>query len=358
MFALKPKSTQNNPSATFYKRCFDLTQYMNASCPLKTLSNDNEINYWVYDKEANKMVLIENKDYTTFKAITTNVVYSYGNNLIAYNGIEWIDTIYLTASDIKINYNKFYDNIETLTNNPSVYLPVLKSLIFENIVKANEILDELPETASLRKITIGLGNVDAFDNIEINTVTTTQYFTRQVNGNTQVILASEIDEFFGVVIPNHTYDGKKFKVNGITIDYVSNGTNETLDLEGDDLTDFIDNAKGLLGLLFNTTIIANGTSKIINDKIGKQQRSYFINSGTFNYCYIGDINNVEEQYIKGLNVEHLTFDIKTETDLPLNDDDIAIIDGVPYIISDISYKTIRLPKPLRYTYCTLTELKR
>ena len=356
MFALKPKSTQNNPSAIFYKRCFDLTQYMNASCPLKTLSNDNEINYWVYDKEANKMVLIENKDYTTFKAITTNVVYSYGNNLIAYNGIEWIDTIYLTASDIKINYNKFYDNIETLTNNPSVYLPVIKSLIMENISMADDILSELPETASIRYITIEFENT--FDNIIINSTSGTQYLTREINGNTQVILASPTSNNFGVVIPNHTFDGKKFSVSNVVIGYVSNNTNQQLTLSGDDLTNFIDNAKGLLGLLFNTTIIANGTSKIINDKIGKQQRSYFINSGTFNYCYIGDINNVEEQYIKGLNVEYITFDIKTETDLPLNDDDIAIIDGVPYIISDISYKTIRLPKPLRYTYCTLTELKR
>lgn len=358
MFALKPKSTQNNPSATFYKRCFDLTQYMNAQCPLKTLSNNNEINYWVYDKEANKMVLIENKDYTTFKAITTNVVYSYGDNLIAYNGIEWIDTIYLTASDIKINYNKFYDNIETLTNNPSVYLPVLKSLIMENISNADDILYEISTSASLRYISIEFENT--FDNIIINSTSNTVYLTREINGNTQVILPSATSNNFGVVIPNHTYDGKKFSVSGITIGfhYTMENTDDTITLSGDDLTDFIDNAKGLLGLLFNTTIIANGTSKIINDKIGKQQRSYFINSGNFDYCYVGDINNVEEQYIKGFNVEFTTFDIKTETDLPLNNDDIAIIDGVPYIISDVSYKTIRLPKPLRYTFCTLTELKR
>ena len=352
----KPKTTQNNPSAIFYKRCFDLTSYMNVGCPLKTISNDNEINYWVYDKEANKMVLIENKDYTTFKAITTNVVYSYGDNLIAYNGIEWITTIYLTASDIKINYNKFYDNIETLTNNPSVYLPVIKSLIMENISNADDILSDMFSTATLRYIDIEFENT--FDNIIINSTSATQYLTREINSNTQVILASPSSSNFGVVIPNHTFDGKKFSVSNVVIGYVSNGTNASITLSGDDLTNFIENAKQLLGLLFNTTIIANGTSKIINDKIGKQQRSYFINSGTFDYCYIGDINNVEEQYIKGLNVEYTTFDIKTDSDLPINNDDIAIVDGVPYMISDVSYKTIRLPKPMRYTYCTLTELKR
>lgn len=92
--------------------------------------------------------------------------------------------------------------------------------------------------------------------------------------------------------------------------------------------------------------------------IFKGQKSVFYRKDYFDYVVITDVNVGEEQAIKGLITDLETFDIKFSNDeLKIDNDDIVQIDDKLYIVSDLSYKILRLPKPIKYYYCTLTKLK-
>lgn len=365
MFALKPKSTQNNPSATFYKRCFDLSKYYNAMRPYVVTYGDGTKKRFVYDKDKNQMIEISEPQNPNTSVdpiyITSNIPYGFFDKLIGFYNDRWVTTIYNNVFDIRLDTSYFYDNISALLSNNASNTTIIKSFITTITGLCNDYVTNVLELTN-KTITDFVVELDGVSySITHNTRNNGFYLCRLINNNVQFIIDNSTDATMNTLLPHTAFNGKQFSVKKMTIYYVDNNTNasETTNLTYADVkkyfSNFVDN---FLGMFINQTIMATTFDKLKNDKISQQQRSYFIDSGNFDYCYIGDINNVEEQYIKGFNVEFTTFDIKTETDLPLNNDDIAIIDGVPYIISDVSYKTIRLPKPLRYTFCTLTELKR
>lgn len=92
--------------------------------------------------------------------------------------------------------------------------------------------------------------------------------------------------------------------------------------------------------------------------IYKGQKSVFQRKDYFDYTIISDINIGEEQAIKGLITDLESFDIKfSYDDLKIDNEDIVQIDNKLYMVSDLKYKILRLPKPLKYYYCTLTKLK-
>lgn len=98
--------------------------------------------------------------------------------------------------------------------------------------------------------------------------------------------------------------------------------------------------------------------EIYADKQYKNQKNTYVKDRYFDYTIISDINENEEQVIKGLITPTKSFDIKyTDDDININDDDIVQIGNELFFVSESSYRMIRLPKPFKTYFCTLTRLK-
>ena len=94
------------------------------------------------------------------------------------------------------------------------------------------------------------------------------------------------------------------------------------------------------------------------DNRRERQMTRYIKDREFDYTIVSDVNDSEEQIIKGLITERETFDIRySDDDLNLRDSDIVQIENGLYKVSDINTKILRLPKKLKYYFCTLTKLK-
>lgn len=94
------------------------------------------------------------------------------------------------------------------------------------------------------------------------------------------------------------------------------------------------------------------------DNRRERQMTRYIKDREFDYTIVSDVNDSEEQIIKGLITERETFDIRySDDDLKLRDSDIVQIENGLYKVSDINTKILRLPKKLKYYFCTLTKLK-
>lgn len=91
----------------------------------------------------------------------------------------------------------------------------------------------------------------------------------------------------------------------------------------------------------------------------KGQKNRYIKDREFDYTIISDINESEQQIHKGLISSMKSFDIRyTDDDINLKDEDIVQIENELFFVSECSYKVIRLPKPYKTYFCTLTRIKR
>ena len=89
----------------------------------------------------------------------------------------------------------------------------------------------------------------------------------------------------------------------------------------------------------------------------KGQKNRYFRNGTFTYTIVSDINESITQAHKGLISKNKSFDIKyTDDEINIEEDDIILIDNELYFVSEASYKIIRLPKPYKTYFCTLTKL--
>lgn len=87
------------------------------------------------------------------------------------------------------------------------------------------------------------------------------------------------------------------------------------------------------------------------------QKNRYFRNGTFTYTIVSDINESITQAHKGLISKNKSFDIKyTDDEINIEEDDIILIDNELYFVSEASYKIIRLPKPYKTYFCTLTKL--
>lgn len=88
-------------------------------------------------------------------------------------------------------------------------------------------------------------------------------------------------------------------------------------------------------------------SKALIDKFELNKYFYY---GDMAYIPIDDIQETEEQYIKGYSVKGETRAIRYDIDTKLNIQDVVVIDNVAYIVEDITKHTkIGLNKYVTYT---------
>ena len=111
-----------------------------------------------------------------------------------------------------------------------------------------------------------------------------------------------------------------------------------------------------------TTITQNQATETIltvyNNNMYKGQKNRYIKNRYFDYTIVSDINENQEQIGKGLISDNKSFDIKyTDDEINIKDDDIIQIENEIFIVSESQYKVIRLPKPYKTYFCTLTRLK-
>ena len=100
-----------------------------------------------------------------------------------------------------------------------------------------------------------------------------------------------------------------------------------------------------------------GEETIISATDYKGQKNRYFRNGTFTYTIVSDINESTTQAHKGLISKNKSFDIKyTDDEINIEEDDIILIDNELYFVSENSYKIIRLPKPYKTYFCTLTKL--
>ena len=98
---------------------------------------------------------------------------------------------------------------------------------------------------------------------------------------------------------------------------------------------------------------------IADSNVYKGQKNRYIKDREFDYTTISDINESEQQIHKGLISSTKSFDIRyTDDDINLKDEDIVQIENELFFVSECSYKIVRLPKPYKTYFCTLTRIKR
>lgn len=91
----------------------------------------------------------------------------------------------------------------------------------------------------------------------------------------------------------------------------------------------------------------NTLAKALIDKFELNKYFYY---GDMAYMPIDDIQETEEQYIKGYSVKGETRAIRYDIDTKLNIQDVVVIDNVAYIVEDITKHTkIGLNKYITYT---------
>lgn len=114
-------------------------------------------------------------------------------------------------------------------------------------------------------------------------------------------------------------------------------------------------------LVWTTITKEEATETIItvsSNNMYKGQKNRYIKDRYFDYTIVSDINENQEQIGKGLISDNKSFDIKyTDDEIDIKDDDIIQIENEIYIVSESQYKVIRLPKPYKTYFCTLTRLK-
>ena len=339
---LKPKTTQLNEEAIFYKRCIDITNYANADGVYRTLLSNGTYKYWYYDKNLNEMVEIQQPTTDNITTISPNKTYVFGNKMfIAFVNDTWQ---YSHSNISQVEYkNQFYwndknlnaENRTWLENQFASYEPLITQYLQDNYVNFNNGRE------------YGLS------------------FIFTIGDNTFDLTICPYDD---VLYANGTYyyensnwyDDDYSSFNGEITDmqvelYYNDGDYKITDTTFYKTLPAYDE---FIAMIVNENVVRESTETLSVAGINKQQRSYFLNNGFFNYTYVSDISKVEQQYIKGLNVEYKTFDIKTDSDMSFSEEDIIQINDELYIISNIMYKTIRLPKPIKYTLFTCTILKK
>ena len=366
---LKPKTTQLNEEAILYKRCIDITRYINASTVFRTLLSNATYKYWVYDTDRACMVEIENGNANNVINVSNDKAYYFNNNFWLWQNDAW-KKIYANFNDIEIKDEFYYNYNNLIEDETKTILDYFRE--YEVLIEKKAQIDADNNGTSISKVTLSvfIGNVvinnltnmlqicyekDLQWNVEmlsfkyynaliLNPPVTTRYMYLNNNGNVTV-------DFPNVSLGITKYEGTLLDTPYDIVVEFSDNSDDYYDME-------LPNYEKIVALLFNDTGFRNTNLPIDNNFIDKQQRSYFLNDGFFNYTYVSDISKVEQQYIKGLNVEYKTFDIKTDSDMSFSEEDIIQINDELYIISNIMYKTIRLPKPIKYTLFTCTLLKK
>jgi hypothetical protein len=114
-------------------------------------------------------------------------------------------------------------------------------------------------------------------------------------------------------------------------------------------------------LVWTTITQDQATETIISvssNNVYRGQKNRYIKDRYFDYTIISDINENEQQIGKGLISDTKSFDIKyTDDEVNIKDDDIIQIENELRFVSETQYKVIRLPKPFKTYFCTLTRLK-
>ena len=342
---LKPKTSQLNEYGILYKRCIDITNYANADALYKTLSADGTYKYWYYDKNTNEMVEIQEPENHTnnIQDISSDTVYMFGNQYtMSYTNGKWEYAI-TNISNVKYGYNFFW-NYDNLIDSNKNWLAN----------KVNEYYNLL--TQYLTDTYLDFNSGEEYD-IKFNFNVSGTNFWLSINYEPSIYTTFGNTYNAGdweYVENNTSLNGKFISLSSVEIRYNDGSTTITDTTFYKTLPDY----EKFLAFQLNKVVVRPYQEILNVGGINKQQRSYFLNNGFFNYTYISDISKVEQQYIKGLNVEYKTFDIKTDSDMAFSEEDIVQIDNELYIISNIMYKTIRLPKPIKYTLFTCTLLKK
>ena len=105
---LKPKTTQLNEDAILYKRCIDISRYINASRVFRTLLSNATYKYWVYDTDRACMVEIENGNADTVINVSSDKAYYFNDKFWLWQNDKW-NKIYANFESIKLT-NDFYYN--------------------------------------------------------------------------------------------------------------------------------------------------------------------------------------------------------------------------------------------------------
>lgn len=371
---LKPKTSQLNYLATLYKETLDITRYINATTVFRTLLSNSTYKYWVYDTDNACMVEIENKTYDNVISVTNDKSYYLNNNFWVWQNDKW-KKIYSSFNDIEIKDEFYYNYNNLIADETNTILDYFRS--YYTLIEEKAQIDADNNGTSISKVTLSI----FIGNVTINNLTNMLQvcYEKDLQWNVEMLSF----KYYNALILNPPVTTRYMYLNNngnVTVDFpnVSLGITEylgtLLDTPYDIVVEFDDNSddyydvelpnyEKIVALLFNDTGFRNVNLPIDDNFIDKQQKVYYLNKGEFDYCINGDINVVNQQIIKGLNFEFKTFEIKTSSDLGLGNQDIVKLLNEEtntyeyYITSDINYKTIRLPKPMKYTFCTLTQLK-
>lgn len=93
-----------------------------------------------------------------------------------------------------------------------------------------------------------------------------------------------------------------------------------------------------------------------NDKQYRYSKNLYYNAGYFDYITTGSIDNTITQPVKGLMLPTTAKTIRTDDDIDIQEQDLAVIDGRLYGIESVEISQKKMPRPYNIQYLTLNNI--
>lgn len=336
---MKPKSTVHNPRALLYKRFTDVETSFSSGRIVLYHTEDNK--YWQFSAEKVGFYIFDG-DISTFPA--ERIVEAGGSTFRVY--LQYTNYYYYySASDGKWLITKTAANGGTTAYFP--FEDVQESLLsdWESIADNNIPVDPFPQ--SIEVVTnSGLDRVSIL--IIPDTVQTSGLAVYQrafedgekVAGTFDVPLLHIVDLS---AFPPQQQQEILAHTGEISFVIERDKTQEPPD-EGW-------NVSISIGSIPAQTLAAKFAD------IGRYQTNKYYYAGSFDYMIRGSVGSQDTQYIKG-NIMHLrSFEIKHFDDsINIDHDDLVVIEGRLYSVSDLTRDPKRSPKPYNVYFATLNNI--
>lgn len=334
---MKPKSTVHNPRALLYKRFTDVE----TSAAFRAIyhTSENADNYWLFDAE-NLQFVKTDLDPSKFQKtieVSTEDLYLFGDFAFRF-----------TVSRIE-------DSI------PPTFIYGWQKIPVANI----------PEDGAELSFDIYVGTMQAGSSPFSGFISLEGLITKPVE-EVKVLQNTGYDflDFFVSIMvgdKDYHYGGYGFDPSsqyvvpsGTETSFVNNG--ETVNYSGElcliQIGGIIEPSEEVeISATIKFKVKGLDLLSVQFNNIAKYQTNKYYYAGSFDYMIRGSVGSQDTQYIKG-NIMHLrSFEIKHFDDnINIDHDDLVVIEGRLYSVSDLTYDIKRSPKPYTVYFATLNNI--
>lgn len=331
---MKPKSTVHNPRALLYKRFTDV-ETSEAFRAIYRTENDGDIAFWVFNAETAKFERANGLlagEYKTIVNVDENKLYRFNNYVYRWTIAAFDETTPIYAWER-------YDLSSVTPDGTEVELDIYIGDIssagdFGGAIDISDLITDAPESVTIYQAS-GEDMLAVYARIFVGSkMYNYGYWDESVSDPTFKVDTGTEKTFYFPREVSDPYDAKKIEVGG----------------------EILGAANDIVITVKFTTVGLDLLSVKFNN-IAKYQTNKYYYAGSFDYMIRGSVGSQDTQHIKG-NIMHLrSFEIKHFDDrINIDHDDLVVIEGRLYSVSDLTYDIKRSPKPYTVYFATLNNI--